>query len=190
MFRGSAKLPRSPPQQNQQKDTDPNESTYPCQICLVIDNNPIVCCDKCQLWFHFACVNAPQDVDKCEWFCPRCRQQEPTPICMSSQSQNPNVMVEVNPQIPSVIPNPIGTSNLMEAMQVSTARTTDNVTELLIPTAQTTSYVNELLIPNISSRSRKSKSATSSSSKRKALAIQKLEEERKLELEERFELRR
>lgn len=165
---------RTPPQQ--QAEDPGNESIYPCQICLVVDNNPYVCCDHCQLWFHFTCVNAPPDVANREWVCPKCsKESAQTPISNQPQIENVNLESYTQPIAGISVPEgnfyPIVTSEQGRANQFSNTLTTDKVSDQLVT--------------NLSNRSRKSKSATSSSSRRMLLAMQRLEEERKLELEER-----
>ncbi|CAM1330054.1 Uncharacterised protein r2_g3914 [Pycnogonum litorale] len=52
-----------------ESDNDVSQcSSEQCDVDLI----RWVCCDKCDLWYHQACVNAPPDVANQEWLCPKC----------------------------------------------------------------------------------------------------------------------
>lgn len=67
-FLRSKKTNRTPPVSIQG-----DESTYLCQICGVEDDVEKVRCDKCALWFHFACEQVNSDVGQQDtWLCSNC----------------------------------------------------------------------------------------------------------------------
>ncbi|XP_062538350.1 uncharacterized protein LOC134206636 [Armigeres subalbatus] len=57
------------PRQNQV----PRESMLQtCLLCDQPDDNEMVCCDRCDEWFHFNCVGVNEDVANRSWLCPDC----------------------------------------------------------------------------------------------------------------------
>lgn len=73
----SEKTKRTPPQKtrnSKEESVQRDESTYPCEICSIVKDQPIVCCDRCNLWFHFDCAKVTSEVANHDWFCNTCRQ--------------------------------------------------------------------------------------------------------------------
>ncbi|XP_037820376.1 uncharacterized protein LOC119609605 [Lucilia sericata] len=55
------------------------DSNMSCILCVEPDNDEIVCCDKCDGWYHFSCVGVTEAVADIEWICKSC-------IAMSTSS--------------------------------------------------------------------------------------------------------
>ena len=60
-----------------------NEKEYCLPTCIIGRKNPnqtMVCCDKCETWFHIKCLNIPDEqfnkIKETEWFCPNCKKEE------------------------------------------------------------------------------------------------------------------
>ena len=60
-----------------------NEKEYCLPTCIIGRNNTIhsmVCCDRCETWFHTKCLNIPDEqfnkIKDTEWFCPNCSKKE------------------------------------------------------------------------------------------------------------------
>ncbi|XP_053691447.1 uncharacterized protein LOC128739964 [Sabethes cyaneus] len=43
-----------------------------CQLCDELDNDNMVQCDSCDLWYHFICVNVTSEIENMSWSCSRC----------------------------------------------------------------------------------------------------------------------
>ncbi|XP_053699015.1 uncharacterized protein LOC128745985 [Sabethes cyaneus] len=43
-----------------------------CQLCDELDNEDMVQCDSCDMWYHFACVNVTAEVQYVDWNCFKC----------------------------------------------------------------------------------------------------------------------
>ncbi|XP_062541136.1 uncharacterized protein LOC134209170 [Armigeres subalbatus] len=43
-----------------------------CLLCNLPDCNEMVCCGRCNQWFHFDCVGVNEDVANVSWSCPDC----------------------------------------------------------------------------------------------------------------------
>lgn len=56
---------------------------YQCEICKGTQDEPVVACDKCDKWHHFACVGIKSIGKKDTWFCKECKP----PSVHSSNSQ-------------------------------------------------------------------------------------------------------
>ncbi|KAJ6639483.1 hypothetical protein Bhyg_12228, partial [Pseudolycoriella hygida] len=171
-FGRSSKTSRSPPKTTQSshiEDTtsgNANESTYACEVCSITDTGDKVCCDSCNLWSHFACVGVTSDIANHEWICDKCQQRtrQPSVIDVSGaiggSATNDNASKSQNP-------TEIGAPN------VTNMQTPDGIVVSSVA-ASSASH------PNCA-RSHKSKSSASFSARRKALALQRLEEEQELE---------
>ena len=51
---------------------------WPCGICEQECTHGVVCCDNCDTWHHFDCLNMDADdeeFDVDEWSCPDCRKK-------------------------------------------------------------------------------------------------------------------
>lgn len=72
-FARSQKVNRSPPQ-----DKDRKSKSGSCQFCTNEDNDQMVQCDNCNLWYHFACVNVTQEIENHDWICPKCTESKNT----------------------------------------------------------------------------------------------------------------
>ncbi|XP_055523244.1 uncharacterized protein LOC129717391 [Wyeomyia smithii] len=56
-----------------------------CGVCQNPDNNRMVCCDDCELWFHFECVGVNEDIEEEDWSCA---------VCVAKRAaQNPSVII-------------------------------------------------------------------------------------------------
>ncbi|KAJ6649065.1 hypothetical protein Bhyg_04298 [Pseudolycoriella hygida] len=171
-FGRSSKTSRSPPKTTQSshiEDTtsgNANESTYACEACSITDTGDKVCCDSCNLWSHFACVGVTSDIANHEWICDKCQQRtrQPSVIDVSGaiggSATNDNASKSQNP-------TEIGAPN------VTNMQTPDGIVVSSVA-ASSDSHPNR-------ARSHKSKSSASFSARRKALALQRLEEEQELE---------
>ena len=60
-----------------------NEKEYCLPTCIIGRKNPnqtMVCCDKCETWFHIKCLNIPDEqfnkIKETEWFCPNCSKKD------------------------------------------------------------------------------------------------------------------
>ncbi len=163
---------RTPPQATNTN----NESVYPCDICRVTDKRPIVCCDGCNLWFHFECVNAPNDVADYDWFCIKCRQIDSSSGQTQQGNTQSNPIVMERQELANTSTNPFVNDQLVSTSTVDTSTSRQPIT--LQPSGADDQQLMKF------SPSRKAKSNRTSSSQRKSLALQRLEEERKMELEE------
>ena len=49
---------------------------FPCGKCNIeCGDDCVICCDRCDKWYHFACVKmSSRKVPKAEWFCYKCNQ--------------------------------------------------------------------------------------------------------------------
>ncbi|XP_055527107.1 uncharacterized protein LOC129719736 [Wyeomyia smithii] len=43
-----------------------------CQLCAELDNENMVQCDNCDLWYHFTCVNVTDEIQNADWSCSKC----------------------------------------------------------------------------------------------------------------------
>lgn len=43
-----------------------------CTLCKEPDTDTMVACDRCNLWYHFRCVNVGESVADRDWSCPSC----------------------------------------------------------------------------------------------------------------------
>lgn len=115
-----------PATQDINQPLDPDQSRHDesnasvCQICSHYDQESRVQCDKCDLWFHFKCVNVTDAIKDEDWMCASCMREG-------------SIVRQTNQEVRS-----------------------------------------------IKSNSRKSKSGTSTSSRRKSLALQRLDEEQRM----------
>ena len=85
------------------KDSDEEmkseEKDYCIPSCTIGRNNPsplMVCCDKCEVWYHAKCVNIPEEnlskINEMEWFCPECKKKgEDKSKEESSNNKNSNL---------------------------------------------------------------------------------------------------
>ena len=71
------KMMRTPP---------PTLTAKSCRKCSSPDNEQMVQCDDCDLWYHFVCVNVTQDVENHPWSCPTCLQKQETANGAQNQS--------------------------------------------------------------------------------------------------------
>lgn len=81
-FGRSTKTQRSPPTATITFG-NADESMYQCDVCAITDKGDKVCCDSCNLWSHFACVNVTSDIANHDWFCGKCqlkRQKPPVDV--------------------------------------------------------------------------------------------------------------
>uniref|UniRef100_A0A0K0EWA5 PHD-type domain-containing protein n=1 Tax=Strongyloides venezuelensis TaxID=75913 RepID=A0A0K0EWA5_STRVS len=62
------------------ESTSKKKKTNRCPVCnnsYYIKKNPMICCDECEFWYHFSCVDLkPKDVpEEDPWFCSRCKRK-------------------------------------------------------------------------------------------------------------------
>lgn len=142
--------------------TNRNESI--CEMCMTADDQPVVKCIDCSLWYHFNCVNVPMEAVIYDWLCPNCTIQTPvvniSKITESNLEQNPNFAFQPESAIPTGLNQDDGNQ-------------------------RNSTLLNMDKKSSKSSRYSKTKSGISSSSRRRLLELRKLEEERRIELEER-----
>lgn len=179
---GSQKTSRTP------SKPEDNESVYQCELCLVTDNNDKVCCDLCQLWYHFKCVNVTSDIASQHWACLKCKgqhQQESTPSKPNEQNIPNPVVTSANDETenPPGAVGPVSQSRgtLLRAptMQIHPDRTIDGRISKSQTTAKVVESTSETRVDK-PQKSQKSVSISSSVSRRTALALQRLEEEKQL----------
>lgn len=160
-----SKMMRTPPK----KAKNQNVSTYLCQICIVEDDIEKVRCDDCTLWYHFTCANVTKDMLNQEtWMCSSCVSKH-SGIGASNiviATEHPSV-IEVSDLVDIETDNPLG--------QVPVPPNTNQNVEQQQVVNRTIP-----LTASKSNKSHKSMSTTSSMGRRQLLALQKLEEERKL----------
>ena len=51
----------------------PKTVLWPCGICGSSCSENSVCCDLCDKWHHFTCLNCNEDEFEADWFCPACK---------------------------------------------------------------------------------------------------------------------
>lgn len=68
---------RTPPGAQQQSliDLGIDEPISSCRLCELPDDNEMVQCDDCDVWFHFDCVGVDENVAKVPWSCLRCTKK-------------------------------------------------------------------------------------------------------------------
>ena len=49
-----------------------NPTGYSCGQCNMEDNNEMVQCDKCDVWYHFKCADVNQSIENSDWKCIKC----------------------------------------------------------------------------------------------------------------------
>lgn len=165
-----------------------DESMYQCEICLVIDNQDKVCCDLCQLWYHFKCVNVTADVADKHWACMKCEgshQQQSTPN-RSNVTNISNPVVTLANYEENKLPGAVGpvfqnsdTSVQVTGEQISPVQTINIQSSKGQSTANTVNTTTDTRVDK-PSKSQKTVSISSSVSRRTALALQRLEEEKQL----------
>ncbi|OQV23924.1 hypothetical protein BV898_02272 [Hypsibius exemplaris] len=72
----------SVPEEEDMQEILPEELAEPpqkwyCPLCKQEANEETICCDTCEEWYHFVCVNivtAPGEDEK--WFCPTCMEKQ------------------------------------------------------------------------------------------------------------------
>ncbi|XP_037048470.1 uncharacterized protein LOC119082919 [Bradysia coprophila] len=67
------------------------KAIYKCEICNGTQNKPVVACDKCDKWHHFACVGIKSIKKKDEWICDKCKTPNPPEPPSSQQSVQEDV---------------------------------------------------------------------------------------------------
>lgn len=55
-----------------------------CESCNRFDNNDMVQCDDCDLWYHYVCVGVGPEVSKVPWSCISCRRTEISDISLGN----------------------------------------------------------------------------------------------------------
>lgn len=100
------------------REGDAINQNHHCKACTNEDNTRMVQCDKCNDWYHFACVSVDQDVADRDWLCPTCQPvkgakekssaiHDPARLPVSTHTcTNPTVRVtsvplNIRPQSPS-----------------------------------------------------------------------------------------
>lgn len=55
-----------------------DDRIYICPICNKPDDGtPMICCDTCEIWYHYRCVGIFRDPEEDEsWFCPPCCEKQ------------------------------------------------------------------------------------------------------------------
>ena len=48
------------------------KSTKSCTLCVEEDSEEMVCCDKCDGWYHFSCGGVTESIANVEWVCSSC----------------------------------------------------------------------------------------------------------------------
>ncbi|XP_062707477.1 uncharacterized protein LOC134288004 [Aedes albopictus] len=99
-----------------------NDGSQHCKACTDDDNTRMVQCDKCDDWYHFACVEVSRGVADRDWHCPICQSAakgakkkhsskvtSTEPAVSTSAPINPAIRVtsvplNVVPQIPINLP--------------------------------------------------------------------------------------
>lgn len=63
-----------------QEEVEEDEALYICPVCSVAYNGHanVVCCDKCEEWFHWHCVGITSAPTEKEWFCKNCLKSSKT----------------------------------------------------------------------------------------------------------------
>ncbi|XP_062715839.1 uncharacterized protein LOC134291734 [Aedes albopictus] len=76
-----------------------------CGLCETPDDDNMVQCDECELWFHFYCVEVTESIAEVSWFCPGCANvtimKTPSEVskakCISKTSAVTRIQQYVNP---------------------------------------------------------------------------------------------
>lgn len=56
---------------------DEEEKIWICPTCNKPDDgSPMICCDKCEQWFHWSCVGVKKDPGNDPWFCTSCKDKQ------------------------------------------------------------------------------------------------------------------
>jgi len=56
---------------------DEDGKVWICPSCSGPDDgSPMVGCDNCEEWYHWACVGIKKDPEEDSWFCPRCTEKQ------------------------------------------------------------------------------------------------------------------
>lgn len=74
--RGESDALHSKKQQKRNKksrENHPERILWPCGICGSSCSDSCVCCDLCDKWHHYSCLNCTGDEFEDDWFCPACR---------------------------------------------------------------------------------------------------------------------
>lgn len=128
---------------------------YSCSLCVEPDNNEMVACDTCGMWFHYTCVNVTDDIANYDWNCRQCILKDKSATPRSTES---------HPQPTTHIFTTTATTST-HAQTVVEAKNASQNTAIR------------------SSKGSSSKSSKSSSRHLKNLELKRLEEERILQLE-------
>ena len=59
-----------------------------CKLCDQQDDDFMVQCDVCDLWFHFTCVGVTQEIEQVEWMCADCTKAKSADIFQSPLNKN------------------------------------------------------------------------------------------------------
>lgn len=68
---------------NKKKGSNEEENEYCIQSCTIGRKNPnavMICCDRCETWFHAKCMNVAEELinkmKEMEWYCPECKKKK------------------------------------------------------------------------------------------------------------------
>ncbi|XP_075158026.1 uncharacterized protein LOC142231296 [Haematobia irritans] len=81
-----------------------------CGKCTNADDDRMVMCDHCDIWYHFECVGVDSGVADREWNCEKCDQPNPSkstnktiPLPLSSSSPKTPTTIHVSPPLTTIV---------------------------------------------------------------------------------------
>ncbi|XP_037040280.1 uncharacterized protein LOC119077203 [Bradysia coprophila] len=157
--------------------TNKPSSPHMCKTCRVSDRQDKVCCDLCRSWQHLKCADVTAEVKKRHWACVACTSKKKVQPPKATQSEIENPVSEV-----VVIDDSMRSQSVQE--KIDTAKTGEQVIIDPVNDGQPVKDMKET--PNVEekiiapSKSSKANSISSVVSRRTALALQRLEEEKLL----------
>ncbi|XP_055636734.1 uncharacterized protein LOC129775721 [Toxorhynchites rutilus septentrionalis] len=90
------------------------EST--CQACNEPDDEQMVACDRCETWWHFACVGVGESISAKDFLCPKCNPPtETTLVTPNNTEETPRI---VPPRIAASVANSAATGSSRRRSQL------------------------------------------------------------------------
>ena len=87
------------------------KGTISCPLCQETDNDLMVQCDQCDLWYHFSCVGVDDQIQHVDWKCPKCNVPELHTEAQPLEDYNASTIVKTttsiqNTKSASILQNP------------------------------------------------------------------------------------